>query len=43
MNHFLKKLPGLFAILFIIGVLTPLAYPGPVEVKAVAAPPALNG
>ncbi|MDP3991602.1 MAG: peptidoglycan DD-metalloendopeptidase family protein [Candidatus Colwellbacteria bacterium] len=43
MNRFFKKLPGLLAILFIAGVLTSLAYPGPVEVKAVAAPPALNG
>ena len=43
MNRFFKKLPGLFAILFITGVLTAVVYPGTVEVEAVAAPPALNG
>src|SRR3990167_7133301 len=42
MNRLLKKLPGLFAILFITGVLTAVIYPESVEVKA-AAPLVLNG
>ncbi len=41
-NHCLKKLSGLFVVIFVTGVLTMVAYLGPVRVQA-AAPPVLNG
>ncbi|MBI1952179.1 hypothetical protein HYS42_00450, partial [Candidatus Saccharibacteria bacterium] len=42
MNRFFKKIPGLFAILFITGVLTSVVYLEPVRAE-IATPPALNG